>query len=238
MPYRNMDLQQFAKHIGMDLRDVVKLAERGKLPGEKIAGQWRFNRGRVTEWLQQVMPTLSEDRLVDIERAMGDDVSDADRSSLLTGMVSRQGVDMCVRAGTRTSILHKMVDLAERTELLYDKDGLLEAIVEREGMCSTAMPNSVAIPHPRQPMPYVSAEPLVCLARVPQGIPFGSPNGVLTVLFFLVCSHDDRRHLQTLARLVRILDRDTIEALCGTEDADDALGILIRREKEIAARGL
>ncbi|MGB9626723.1 MAG: PTS sugar transporter subunit IIA, partial [Phycisphaerae bacterium] len=84
--------------------------------------------------------------------------------------------------------------------------------------------------------PYVSAEPLICLARVPQGVPFGSPDGVLTQLFFLICSHEDRQHLQVLARLVRMLDKETVDALRGTDAAEEALALLIRREEQVAER--
>lgn len=237
MPYRNMTLEDFARHIGMPLPDVEKLAVRGKLPCEKVGGRWRFNRARVTEWLQQRMPTLPENRLLAIERAMASDDPEGRTTHIVTGQMSVDGIDMAVRAGSRSSILRELAGLAERTDLLYDRDGLLDAVNAREDMCSTALPNGVAIPHPRQPMPYVSAEPFVCLARVSQGIPFGSPDGVLTYLFFLICSHDDRQHLQVLARLVRILDKDTVDVLRETTAADEALALLIRREEQVAERG-
>ena len=67
MPYRNLSLEQFAKYVGMDAREVHKLAQRGKLPGEKIAGQWRFNRARITEWLQQNMASMHRDHLEEFD---------------------------------------------------------------------------------------------------------------------------------------------------------------------------
>jgi len=67
-----MSLEDFARHVGMDAREVRKLADRGKLPGQKVGGEWRFNRARVTEWLQQEMPSLDSERLIEIERAMED----------------------------------------------------------------------------------------------------------------------------------------------------------------------
>ncbi len=238
MPFRNLSLEEFARHVGMDLRDVEKLATRGKLPGEKIGGHWRFNRAKVTEWLQQEMPTLPDERLVQLERAMAPPSPEESKPDVVTGMMSLAGIDMNVRANSRTSILRELVNLSERTGLLYDKDGLLAAVMEREEMCTTGLPNGVAVPHPRQPMPYASAEPFVCLARAPQGIPFGAPNGALSHLFFLICSHDDRQHLYTLARLVRLLDRDTVTALGEADEAEAALNLLIEREEFIASRGL
>lgn len=230
MAYRNMSLEDFARYVGMDAREVQKLAERGKLPGQKVGGQWRFNRARVTEWLQQEMHTLDETRLVTLERAMG---GGADEASMnLTDLIGLEGVEPELRANTKASVLRELVALAERTGLLYDAEGLLKALEAREEMCSTGLQHGVAIPHPRQPMPYVSAEPLVCVARTTRGIGFGSPYG-LSRLFFLICCHEDRHHLRVLARLMRVLSPDMIESLMTVETREEMLEILIEKEKQV-----
>jgi PTS system nitrogen regulatory IIA component len=231
MPYRNMSLDDFARYVGMDAREVQKLAERGQLPGQKVGGEWRFNRARVTEWLQQEMHTLDEERLVTIERTMGP--GSGETGMILTDLIGLEGVDPVLRANTKGSVLRELVNLSERTGLLYDGQGLLKALEAREEMCSTGLQYGVAIPHPRQPMPYVSAEPMVCVARTSRGIGFGSPYGGLSRLFFLICCHDDRHHLQVLARLMRVLSPDIIELLMGVESREDVLGVLLEKEKQI-----
>ncbi len=227
MPYRSMSIEDFAKHVGMAERDVWRLADRGVLPGNKVGGQWRFNRAQVTEWLQQEMPSFEEDRLIGLERAMGAETG----AMTVTELIGLEGVDAALAANTRASVLRELVKLAGRTGLLYDEKGLLAALEEREAMCSTALPGGVAIPHPRQPMPYASAEPLICVARLTRGIAFGSPYRDLTRLFFLICCHDDRHHLRVLARLVRILDADTIERLTEAETREGLLELMIEKEK-------
>jgi len=97
------------------------------------------------------------------------------------------------------------------------------------------VPMGVALPHPRQPMPYVSAEPMVCVARVPGGIGFGSGRGELTRLFFLVCCHKDRHHLRVLARLMRILQGDTVPLLIEAETPEELLQVLIDKEAQVVA---
>ncbi|HNQ21554.1 MAG TPA: PTS sugar transporter subunit IIA [Phycisphaerae bacterium] len=238
MPYRSMSLEDFARHVGMDARDVQRLADRGKLPAQKVGGQWRFNRARVTEWLQQEMPSLAEDRLIAIERSMGCGLegAPADDCTFVTDLLGMEGIELALPANTKASLLRELVKLAQRTGLLYDPLGLQFALEEREGMCSTALPNGVAIPHPRQPMPYVSAEPLIAMARVSRGIGFGSPDRGLTYLFFLICCHDDRHHLRVLARLMRILDGDTVAALMEAEEREAVLQLLIDKENQVIAR--
>lgn len=234
MPYRNMSLEDFSRYIGMDVREVRKLADRGRLPGQKVGGQWRFNRAVVIEWLQQEIHTLDRSRLVALENAMSDPQTETGQR--VTDMIGLEGVDVALNAKTKASVLRELVGLAERTGLLYDAEGFLKALEQREAMCSTALLKGIAIPHPRQPMPYVSAEPLVCVARLPSGIGFGSAYGDRTDIFFLICCHDDRQHLRTLARLMRILQGNTVDHLRAVETAEELLQILIDRELEIETR--
>jgi len=237
MPYRSMSIEEFAKHVGMDAREVLKLADRGKLPGHKLGGQWRFNRAQVTEWLQQEMHKLDKARLVALEDSMTGQLGGAvdEGRMVVTELIGLEGVDLALPAKTRDSVLRELVRLASRTGLLYDPDGLLEALVERESLGSTALPCGVAIPHPRQPMPYVSAEPLICVARLPSGVAFGGKNGQLTRLFFLICCHNDRHHLQVLARLMRLLDEETIEPLAQADSPETFLKLLIAQEDKVRA---
>jgi len=235
MPYRAMSLEEFARHVVLDVREVQRLADQGKLPGQRVGGEWRFHPAQVTEWLQQEMPSLDETRLAAIERVMSAaEGSEVDPDDLLvTSLLGPLGIELALPAKTRASVLRELVAVAERTGLLYDADDLHESIVAREELCSTALPNGVAVPHPKSPMPYVSAEPFLVLARVPGGIPFGGDGKLLTRIFILVCCHEDRHHLYVLARLMRILDRDTVAALHELEDPDQVLELLVTREREV-----
>jgi len=237
MPYRNMSLEEFAAHVGMDARDVRKLADRGRLPGRKIGGQWRFNRARVTEWFQQEMHGLEEKRLIEVERAMASGDTEDEQTLVVTDLMGVEGIDLNLHAKTRGSVLRELVRLVGRTGLLWDEKGLVDAVQEREGMQSTALPNGVAIPHPRQPLPYATADPVICLARVPAGIGFGSPDRGLTDLFFLICNHDDRYHLHVLARLMRIVDEETLDGLRAAESSEEALATLLAKERQVVERG-
>lgn len=235
MPFQNMSLEDFAKHVGLDAREVKKLAERDKIPAQKVGGKWRFNRAEVTEWLQQEMLNLDIDqnRLKAIEQAMSEAGSRDIDQHLVTAKMSVKGIELNLPARTKSSVLLELVGLADRTGLVWDAPGLLTALQAREGLCSTALPKGIAIPHPRQPMPYVSSEPFICFARVNKGIGFGSPFGDLTDLFFLICCHDDRHHLHVLARMMRMLSDDVIIGLRNAATPEDALALLIEREDAV-----
>lgn len=45
-------VDDLAKWLAMDARDVSKLVSRGKLPARRIGGEWRFHRSEITQWIE------------------------------------------------------------------------------------------------------------------------------------------------------------------------------------------
>ena len=230
MPYRNMSLDELARHIGMDARIVRRWAEKGRLPGQMIGGEWRFNRATMLDWLQREMHSFDESDIRNLERAMRDK---DDERLLVRAYLATEGVDMNLQAKTRASVLRQLVALAERTGLVYAPHEIVEALEQRESLGSTGLPRGLAFPHPRRPLVYATAEPLVCLARVPAGIPFGAPDGRLTDLFVLVIADGDRLHLGLLARLAMMFYSDLGDALRQVDDSQEALQLMLDRERAI-----
>ena len=231
MPYRNMTIDELARHIGMDARELRKMADKGNLPGNRVGGQWRFNRAQMLDWLQREMHTLDEQNLRNLERAM----SDGGDQSVISDLLAAEAVDMNLPARSKASVLRELVSLAEQTGLVYDPKAIVKALEQRETLCSTGLPGGIAFPHPRRPLPYATAEPLICLARVPAGLPHGAPDGRLTYIFVLVCSHDERQHLHVLARLALIFNSDLPQALRNTESAEEALDLILQTENKLLA---
>jgi PTS system nitrogen regulatory IIA component len=232
MPYRNMTLDELARHLGLDARLVRKWAERGTLPGTMVGGEWRFNRAQMLDWLQREIHSFDREHIQDLERSM----SAGSEECIVSELLPTEAIDMNLPARSRASVLHELIGLAERTGLVYDSQGLHESVQERENLFSTALPRGFAIPHPRRPMPYATAEPLICLARVPAGIAFGAPDGKLTDLFVFVCSHEERQHLCVLARLALMFSTNLPDELRTVDEAAGALALILRRETELVTQ--
>ncbi len=195
-----MDMEQLAAYLRRDVREVGKLASRGHLPGHKVGGEWRFARAEINHWIETQLPAYTEKQLASLEAG-------GDGEPLLAALLSEASMAVPLAAATRASVLRELVTLAEQTWQVYDPDAILEAIRQREEMGSTALPNGVAIPHPRRPLPAALGESVIAYGRTASSIPFGAPHGGLTDVFFLVCCRDDRTHLRVLARLTRLFLR-------------------------------
>ena len=65
------------------------------------------------------------------------------------------------------------------------------------------------------------------------GIGFGQTDGGLSRLFFLICYHDDAQHLRVLARLMRLLDHETIQDLLTANSVEEARQVMLVREEQV-----
>lgn len=235
MPHGYMDLLELSRFLGVDLRRVDRMAQRGEIPCQKVAGQLRFNRAEIAEWLQRQMPVLNREKLANMDAGITSNRQLDPEDAIIAPLLHPQAIEPSLVAQTKNSVLRELVAIAQKTELLYDPESLLEALIRREELCSTAMEGGIAFPHPRRPLPYAVAEPILVIA-VTRGIGFGAPDGRLTDLFFMTCSQDDRHHLHILARLCRMLyDKNLSNHLRQAGTTEEIIELMRNRELEIIA---
>lgn len=222
-----MTVQEAAGFIGMDPRRLERMAQKGDIPCQKVGGQYRFNRAELTEWLQQRMVSHTAEHYHEVDAGMSVHREMDEDLPIIAPLMRVETISPHLPARTRKSVLKELVALGTESGLVYDGEGLLEALNQREELCSTAMEEGIAIPHPRRPMHYAIAEPFVAVGITSQGIGFGAPDGGLTNIFFLTCTKDDRHHLHVLARLCRMLHNTKLAGqLRQAENAADIMQIM------------
>ena len=236
-----INIGQLAAYLGWSTRFIEGLVRGEHLPGFEIDGQWRFRRDDVVDWLEQKIQTLDTARVSELEAKMessllADGTFRTTRTDRLTSRLPLKGVALDVALTNKPNVLRSLSTLAEATGLLFDRDHLLASLVDRESLCSTAMPGGVALCHPRRPVPSIIERQFVCLLRTAAPVAFGAEDGEGTSLFFLLCTPDDRSHLHGLARLARILHRDTLHALKTAASAVEIIAALADAEAKIQTK--
>lgn len=202
---QDLDENQLAAYLHVTPAQVRKLADRGQLPGRRIGGAWRFSEAEVHNWLEQRIGASSGEELDRVQKVVdrwSDRTSDAGE---LTQLLHLDAIEIPLAARTAGAVVRRMCYLAERTGLLWDASKMAEAVQAREALHTTALDSGVALLHPRRPMTSILAEPMLALGVSSQPLPFGNESGYLTDIFFLICSTDDRVHLQVLAKISRLL---------------------------------
>jgi PTS system nitrogen regulatory IIA component len=107
---------------------------------------------------------------------------------------------------------------------------VVERILERENLCSTALPDGVALLHtPRTAPRVLKLHDLVALGRIDRPIPFGALDGSLTDTLVLLLARDERHHLALLAKMARMCREPDVLRGLRTLPTAAAIVELIRR---------
>ncbi len=229
-------IESLAAYLHVDPAQVLRLVERGKLPGRKVGGQWRFAPAEVHHWLEERIGLSSDEELMQMEGVLRRAAGKSEEPTLsIAEMLPPEAMAVPLAARTRGSVITSMVDLAGRTGWLWDTAKMAEAVRAREDMLPTALENGVALLHPRRPLANILERAFLAFGRTARGLPFGAPRGVLTDLFFLICSIDDQGHLRVLARLSRLIgDPTLLETLRQANDAAAAHRAIAEREARLS----
>jgi PTS system nitrogen regulatory IIA component len=220
MPHEDFDIESLAQYLHLAAGQVLRMAERGKLPGRRIGEQWRFSQAEIHHWLEDRIGVSDAEELSHVTGALDRAGPDDEAAISLAGLLNVSAIAVPLDARTRGSVVSAMTELAANAGLLWDPEKMAEAVRARENLHPTALENGVALLHPRRPLPGIIAEPFLALGITSQGIPFGGGRGNLTDVFFLIASADDRGHLRTLARLSRLIS--DAELLSGMRHATSA----------------
>jgi len=230
----DFDISSLASFLHLLPAQITKLAERNKLPGRRVGGQWRFSRPEINQWLEERIGVSDDPQLAAMEINLERVESSSAEEIQIAMLLPVEAIAAPLNARTRGSVIANMCELAANTGMLWDPGKMAEAVTDREAMHPTALDIGVALLHPRRPQSSILGESILALGITGQGIPFGGTSG-LTDVFFLICATDDHQHLRILARLSRMInDPDWLASLRSAADAIDTHQLIASRDEELS----
>ena len=226
MPHQLYDIRQAAGYLHVTEEDVRRMVKRGELPCLRKGDRMMFQRREIDAWASQRILAFDKKTLTSFHAASGEVVEEgSERETLVSDFFRREWIEPALPSKTRAAVFRDMVDLAERSERVYDPADLLQTLREREEIRSTALPGGLALLHPRHHDPYMFSDSFMVLGRTVQPVPFGAPDGRTTDLFFLICSQYDRLHLHLLTRICRMVQQTSL--LESLREAPDGGAMLV-----------
>jgi PTS system nitrogen regulatory IIA component len=134
-------------------------------------------------------------------------------------------------ASTKEGVLEELARGLATVHREIDPARLVEILLEREKLGSTAIGDGIAIPHGKLPG-LVTV--LGAFGRHPRGVDFQSLDGAPTKLFFLLVAPEDSAgmHLKALARVSRLLKDAAFRSRLVAAGSRETLYQLIREEDE------
>lgn len=136
-----------------------------------------------------------------------------------------------LKGGNKKEVLKEMAEWMASQDQSIDAQRLLEILLEREKVSSTAIGEGVAIPHGK--MPGVQRVAGV-FGRSPRGVNFDSLDGGPTYLLFLLIAPENSAadHLKALARISRLLKDAAFRARLMEKKTREEIFSTIKEEDE------
>jgi len=131
------------------------------------------------------------------------------------GLASYFQEPLCIfnlASANKRDALVEMVDAICTQHRIKDRDIVLEMLLNRESLGSTAIGQGVAFPHGRT---LAVRDLFVVFARSPKGIDFDAVDKEPTHLFFLIIAPPqdrDNLYLQVLGQIVNLIKDDAVRA--------------------------
>jgi excisionase family DNA binding protein len=219
-----LTVSEVAEYLNLSDKTVLKMIRNKEIPCARVGNQWRFVRQMLDDWLLEKMdfgPGNGLSRMISEDNDLFQ-LSRLTRESLIRTDLT---------PGDGEHVLSQLIQPILNEGIVSDGEGLLQGLLEREKMVSTALGLGVAVPHTRRPDRNLSESPVISIGLCPTGVPFGAPDKQPTFLFFLVLSDTEVVHLRLMSRVGQLLrNRETREALISMKSPHDVMQYLIQRE--------
>ena len=199
-----MDLRKedVAKLLTVSKQTIDRLIEEGNLPAYTLGGELRFNRSEIENWIVKTS-SVEKDIL-----PFGEEIIECSpwQQFGLYRAIHKGDVIINTSATTKEEVIKDtMITISER--LSFDPEVVIDLLLERENLMSTALSNGIAVPHTREFL-LEGLFDAVVVVYPKEAINWCSLDGkpVHTLFFLFAC--DDKRHLNLLAKIAHFSSLD------------------------------
>ena len=130
-----LTIEEVAKYLRVSDRTVYDWAQKGEIPAGKIGTVWRFKKSEVENWVNERLSSGSTSKKAETE---------IDVSKIL----SPDRV-VFISQSTKHDALTELAGVLSTAPQVKKEDELLNEILKREELMSTAIGRGIAIPHVR-----------------------------------------------------------------------------------------
>jgi excisionase family DNA binding protein len=199
--------KQLSEYLMVSEKTIYRMLEKKRLPAIRIGAQWRFRKRDIDSWLDEQV------RKVDLEgnRTVLDDLEHSEID--IHALLEPANIWLDVPATSRDEALLWMISRATLDEAV-DREALYESIRAREALCSTALVDDAAFPHPNEPAAFRFTRKRVLLAIAHNPIDFADPHGHRPRVIAMILARTAQGYLLTISRAIKLFaDHHLIEHL-------------------------
>lgn len=220
--------EELAEILRLNERTVLKLVKEGKLPAMKIANQFRFSKEKIIAWLETQMNEYSDRLLEDIEKGISNVTVFASK------IISPDNVIINLKSNNKVDAIKELIDAADKTGYVKNKENLLRHIYNREAQYTTAVGGGIAFPHPRTPLTDLVNKILIAIGISKNGIDFEAVDEVSVKIVVLLTVPSLSLHLKVLSHLTRVFNDETVRSnIMNAESPEEVIEIIMNKEDNL-----
>ncbi len=222
-----LKVTELAAAIGADEKTVLSWIKDRGLPAHKQDDRYRINRVDLLEWATSHGISMPPD-LFAAE-------NESSRFSSVSEALQRGGIFYDVPGDTPEAALREVVSRLALPPGL-DPEFLLQTLLAREALGSTALGNGIAIPHVRNPIVGQTGESAISLCFLRTPIDYDAVDGKPVTILFTLVTPSVKEHLHLLAKLAFLLHDQPFQDLLHRPGSEAGIMTVIRQLEEAKFR--
>ncbi len=222
-----LKVTDLAAAAGVDEKTVLNWIKNDGLPAHKQDDRYRVNRVDLLEW--------ATNRGISIPSELFAVGTEASRLSSVSEALELGGIFYDLPGDTPESALREVVSRLELPPGL-DPEFLLQTLLAREALGSTALGNGIAIPHVRNPIVGAAGGAAISLCFLRNPIDFDAVDGKPVTILFTLVTPNVKAHLHLLAKLAFLLHDQQFQELLHRPGSEAEIMSAIRALEETIIR--
>jgi len=200
-----LNVREAAKLLKVSEKKIYEWIKRGMLRADRVNDQYRLHRSDLLE--------RTSSREINVPAEIFAAPSSAGTAAPgLVDALRAGGIFYGLRGDDKTAVLRSIVDSLTLPSN-SDRNSLVQLLVAREGLGSTAIGEGIAIPHVRRPILLNACSPSISLCFLEQPVDFSAFDGQPVFAIFLLITPTARMHLHLLSRLSLALHEPKLKEL-------------------------
>lgn len=222
-----LKITNLATATGVDEKTVLDWIKNKGLPAHKQDDRYQINRVDLLEWATNNGITIPPDIFTASDE-------NPDRP-LVSEALLNGGIFYDLPGDTPESALHEVVYRLKLPPCL-DPEFLLQTLLAREALGSTAFGNGIAIPHVRNPIVGQTNESAISLCFLKNPIDFDAIDGQPVTILFTLVTPNVKAHLHLLAKLAFLLHDGGFQTLLHRPGTEAEIMTAVRALEETIIR--
>jgi len=210
-----LTVNEAARLLQVDEKRVLNWIRKKGLPAVKINDRYRLNRVDLLEWATDQGIKLSPE----IFAAARDEETPMPS---LSQALAAGGIHFGIQGEETQTVLKNVVAMLQLPPQI-DPDFLLQVLLAREALGTTAIGDGIAIPHVRNPILLHVSSPAITLCFLVKPIDFHALDGKPVNILFTLISPTARTHLHLLAKLAYALRDGRFKAVLQRQGSSDEI---------------